>query len=186
MPAPAAWLLLVSAVAGLVSAIVLTVEKIDILINPNYQPSCNINPILSCGSVMTTHQASAFGFPNPLLGIAGFAVVVTLGVLAVSGVALPRWVWAGLTLGAALGMAFVGWLIDQSLYRIGALCPYCMVVWTITPLILITAFNRAVAGLGGVLGAVAQWRWTLVAVYYAVVILLIYLRFQDRWDILTS
>jgi len=26
----------------------------------------------------------------------------------------------------------VHWLIFQSLYRIGALCPYCMVVWVVT------------------------------------------------------
>jgi uncharacterized membrane protein len=38
-------------------------------------PSCSINPILSCGSVMTTPEAEAFGIPNLLIGIAGFAVV---------------------------------------------------------------------------------------------------------------
>ncbi len=39
-------------------------------------------PDMSCGSVMTTPQASLLGFPNPLLGIAGFTVVVVTGVLA--------------------------------------------------------------------------------------------------------
>ena len=32
------------------------------------------------------------------------------------------------------------WLIFQSLYRIGALCPYCMVVWAVTiPLLVVVA-----------------------------------------------
>ena len=32
---------------------------------------------------------------------------------------------------------FVHWLIFQSLYRIGALCPYCMVVWAVTISLLV-------------------------------------------------
>ena len=47
------------------------VEKIEILINPDYVPSCSLNPVLSCGSVMITPQASAFGFPNSLIGYRG-------------------------------------------------------------------------------------------------------------------
>jgi uncharacterized membrane protein len=43
-----------------------------------------------------------------------------------------RWFWLGLQAGATLGVVFVHWLIFQSLYRIGALCPYCMVVWAVT------------------------------------------------------
>ncbi|WP_208766910.1 vitamin K epoxide reductase family protein [Kitasatospora cineracea] len=42
----------------------LTLEKIRLLESPRCVPSCNINPILSHGSVMRTGQASAFGFPT--------------------------------------------------------------------------------------------------------------------------
>ena len=53
---------------------------------------------------------------------------------------LPRWYWAGLATGTLLGVAFVHWLIFQSLYRIGALCPYCMVVWAVTiPLLVVVS-----------------------------------------------
>ncbi|RZS36387.1 vitamin K epoxide reductase family protein [Herbihabitans rhizosphaerae] len=34
--------------------------------------------------------------------------------------------------GALAGVLFVHWLIYQSLYVIGALCPYCMIVWVVT------------------------------------------------------
>ncbi len=67
---------LIAGVIGLAAAFTLTVEKIEILINPAYVPSCSINPVLSCGSVMITPQASVFGFPNPLIGIVAFTVVV--------------------------------------------------------------------------------------------------------------
>ena len=69
VPAPSAWWVLIAGVIGLVASMTLTVEKIEILLNPSYVPSCNINPIVSCGSVMVTPQASVLGFPNPLLGI---------------------------------------------------------------------------------------------------------------------
>ncbi len=65
------WLLLLGGLIGLTASAVLTVEKIAILRDPAYVPSCSINPVLSCGSVMTTPQAEAFGFPNPLLGGTG-------------------------------------------------------------------------------------------------------------------
>ncbi|WP_460653508.1 vitamin K epoxide reductase family protein [Kribbella endophytica] len=126
------WLLLVGGAIGLTAALVLTVEKIALLRDPAYVPSCSISPILSCGSVMTKPQAEAFGFPNPLLGIAGFAVVMTVGAALLAGASFRRWFWVGLQVGATFGVVFVHWLIFQSLYRIQALCPYCMAVWAVT------------------------------------------------------
>ncbi|MGU3498903.1 vitamin K epoxide reductase family protein [Mycobacterium sp. C31M] len=177
---------LIAGVLGLAAAAALTIEKIEILIDPSYVPSCSLNPVLSCGSVMTTPQASAFGFPNSLIGIIAFTVVLVTGVLAVAKVALPRWYWTGLAIGTALGVAFVHWLIFQSLYRIGALCPYCMVVWAVTiPLLVIVASIALRAeGATGVGGVVYQWRWSLVALWFTAVLLLILVRFWNYWSTL--
>ncbi|MEI8410760.1 MULTISPECIES: vitamin K epoxide reductase family protein [unclassified Kribbella] len=117
-------MLLLGGLIGLAASAVLTVEKIAILRDPAYVPSCSINPVLSCGSVMTRPQAEVFGFPNPLLGIAGFAVVATVGAALLAGATFRRWFWLGLQAGVTFGAGFVHWLIFQSLYRIGALCPY--------------------------------------------------------------
>lgn len=183
---PSALWVLIAGVAGLAASLTLTIEKIEILINPSYVPSCSINPVLSCGSVMVSHQASVFGFPNPLMGIVGFTVVIVTGVLAVSNVALPRWYWAGLAIGTLLGVGFVHWLIFQSLYRIGALCPYCMVVWSVTiPLLVVTA-SIALQPLRGnaVARMIHQWRWSLTALWFTAVVLLILVRFWDYWSTL--
>ncbi|SDG06153.1 Uncharacterized membrane protein [Sinosporangium album] len=126
------YLLLVGGAIGLIAAFALTVERIALLKDPAYVPSCSINPVLSCGSVMTTPQAELFGFPNPLLGIAGFAIVVAVGAAQLAGARFRPWFWAGLQAGATAGAVFVHWLIYHSLYTIGALCPYCMVVWAVT------------------------------------------------------
>jgi uncharacterized membrane protein len=184
--AASAWWVLIAGVVGLISSVTLTIEKIEILVNPAYVPSCSINPVLSCGSVMITEQASAFGFPNPLIGIAGFTVVVVTGVLAVTKVRLPRWYWAGLAIGTALAVVFIHWLIFQTLYRIGALCPYCMVVWAVTIPLLVVVSSIALRPLAGnvVARVLYTWRWSIVALWFTAVVLLILVRFWNYWSTL--
>nr|WP_296779437.1 vitamin K epoxide reductase family protein [Rhodococcus sp. (in: high G+C Gram-positive bacteria)] len=126
------WLLLVGGLTGLAAAFVLTVEKFALTLDPDYAPTCSINPVLNCGSVMDTPQASAFGFPNSLLGIAGFAVVTAVGTALLAGAVFAQWFWGSLQVGVTAAAVFVHWLIAQSLYQIGALCPYCMAVWAVT------------------------------------------------------
>jgi len=183
--ARAIWVL-IAGVVGLVAALTLTVEKIELLIDPAYVPSCSINPVLSCGSVMVTPQASAFGFPNSLIGIVAFTVVVVTGVLAVAKVALPRWYWVGLAIGTLLGTVFVHWLIVQSLYYIGALCPYCMVVWSVTIPLLCVVTSIALQPLSGnaVVRVLLQWRWSIVALWFTAIILMILERFWTYWSTL--
>jgi uncharacterized membrane protein len=183
--ASAVWVL-IAGVVGLAASFTLTVEKIQILVNPDYVPSCSINPVLSCGSVMVTPQAEAFGFPNPLIGIVSFTIVVLTGVLALAKVALPRWYWAGLATGTLLGTVFVHWLIFQSLYRIGALCPYCMVVWAVTIPLLVVVASIALQpqDTNAVSRVLYTWRWSLVALWFTALILLILARFWDYWSTL--
>lgn len=127
-----ALLLAIGGLIGLFAAFTLTVEKIHLLKDPSFEPSCNINPILSCGSVMVTPQAEKFGFPNSLIGIVGFTAVSVTGFALLAGAAFKRWFWLLLNFGVLLAVIFVHWLFFQSVYRIGALCPYCMVVWSVT------------------------------------------------------
>jgi uncharacterized membrane protein len=183
--ASAIWLL-IAGVVGFAAAFTLTVEKIEILINPAYVPSCSINPVLSCGSVMVTPQAALFGFPNPLIGIVAFTVVTVTGVLSLAKVQLPQWYWAGLAVGTLLGLVFVHWLIIQSLYHIGALCPYCMVVWAVMiPLFAVVApiALRSLAG-NSIARVLYQWRWPLVVLWFTALILMILVRFWNYWSTL--
>ena len=182
-------IMIVGGVLGLLAAVELTIEKIRVLSDSSYVPSCDINPVLSCGSVIITPQAAAFGFPNPILGIIGFSVVVTLGITLITGSILPRWIWLGLNTGALLGFAFVQWLVWQSLYSIGALCPWCMVVWTATAPIAIwvTAANLASGRIPAPeswqvnLEAIAGLRVFVLAAWYLTVLGLIFVRWQDFW-----
>lgn len=125
------WILVICGAIGLLCAIIIMYDKIELMQHPNKTFICDLNPIISCGSVMESKQSHAFGIPNPFIGI-GFAVVVTSGMAMLAGAKLKRWYWIGLELGTIFGLCFVHWLFFQSVYRIGALCPYCMVVWVIT------------------------------------------------------
>ena len=187
--AASAWWVLIAGVIGLIASTTLTVEKIELLLNPSYVPSCNLNPIVSCGSVMTTPQASALGFPNSLIGIAAFSVVTVTGLLAVTKVHLPQWYWVGLKLGTLIATGFVHWLIFQSLYRIGALCPYCMVVWVATISLLVVVASIAFGPSGAEHGNVVtrelnHWRWSIATLWFTAVFLMIVARFWDYWSTL--
>jgi len=138
------WLLVICGIIGLVCALIIMYDKVALLKNPAFKPNCDLNPIISCGSVMESKQANAFGFPNPFIGIVGFSVVIATGMAILAGATkLKRWYWLGLQAGTVFGVAFIHWLFFQSVYRINALCPYCMVVWimTITLFWYVTLYN---------------------------------------------
>jgi uncharacterized membrane protein len=121
--------LLIAGAVGTIAAFALMVERIRLLENPFYVPSCSLSKVLACTAVMQSEQASAFGFPNPLLGLVGFSLVTATGLSVLAGARLANWYWVALCGGLGAAVVFVHWLIFQTLYRIGALCPYCMAVW---------------------------------------------------------
>lgn len=181
--------LAIGGAVGLVAAFVLTVERFRLAEDPAYVPSCSIDPVLSCGSVMTTPQAALLGFPNPLVGIVAFAVATTLGVLVLAGAPLPRGVWLGLQAGLSAGLALVAWLVAQSLYVIGALCPYCVVVWAVVvPMFWVVTTENAARGVLPLPGAARRaavvlrdYAALLTAATYAVVAAAVGTAFWDHW-----
>ncbi|MEV7598592.1 vitamin K epoxide reductase family protein [Kitasatospora sp. NPDC089797] len=185
-------LLFLGGLVGLAASAVLTFDKLRILENPSYVPSCNINPVISCGSVMRTEQASVFGFPNPLLGLAAFGALAAIGAGLLAGAAYRRWFWLGLNAGTALGVVFVHWLVVQALYDIGALCPYCMVVWaTVVLLFWYTTLHNLRTGvipvgprLGTAVREAARYHWALPVLWAAVIALLVLNRFWYYWSTL--
>ncbi|WP_242680100.1 vitamin K epoxide reductase family protein [Nocardioides sp. IC4_145] len=183
---------MVGALVGLIASAVLLIERLRLAEDPTYVPSCSLNPVLSCGSVMASDQASLFGFPNPLLGVGLFPVVVTTAVVLLTAARLPRWYWLGLQLGVTAALALVGWLAFQSLYRIGALCPYCMAVWAVVvPMFWYLTLRNAEAGVFGArlarsrgLQTVQAWHAPILLLAYLGVLALIGVRFWSYWSTL--
>ncbi|HEX6336518.1 MAG TPA: vitamin K epoxide reductase family protein [Jiangellaceae bacterium] len=182
-------LLTIGGVIGFAAALDLLIERIELLKDPSYVPSCSFNPVLSCGSVMETWQAQAFGFPNPIIGVASFAAVTTIGVVLLTGGLLPRWFWLGLQAGTIFGAGFITWLAYQSLYNIEALCPYCMVVWTVMiPIfVYVTAHNVQAGHLPapvGVRNLLVRNKALIVLAWYLVFATAILIQFWDYWSTL--
>ena len=128
-------LVLLGGAAALAAAFVLTLEKFHLYEDPDAILSCSFNLVLNCSVVMETWQASVFGFPNMLIGMMAFPVVVTVGLAGMVGVKFPRW-WLFLAqIGFGLGLIFAYWLFFSSVYVIQVLCPWCLIVTTATTLL---------------------------------------------------
>ena len=128
LPKALPYILVVGGIIAYIASFILAVDKVRILQNPNYIPSCNLNPVLSCGTVMLSKQANAFGFPNPFIGLGTFPVIMVVGGAMLAGAKFKRWFWLGFETGLMIGIVFAYWLLFESIYRIHALCPFCLVV----------------------------------------------------------
>src|SRR5689334_13294317 len=111
-----ALILLIGGIIGITTSFMLTLDKIELLEIPATELPCNINPIISCGPVILTPQASAFGFPNPMLGLIGFSAVAMTGLLLLFGAVPNRKFWSLFCIGASAAIIFIHWLIIQSVF----------------------------------------------------------------------
>jgi len=133
--------------------------------------------------VIASRQSAAFGFPNSFIGVIGFTVVLTLGVVWLAGAPVTGWIWGGLQAGTVFGISFVTWLQFQSLYRIGRLCPYCMVVWAVMiPLFVVVTAHSLLrwAPDAGITRFASNWTGLIVALWYVAVLTAIWFEFGTR------
>ena len=182
---PPRWAMLILGAIGAAASIVLTVDKARLSDDPTKTFSCDINAFVSCAGVMASEQASAFGFANSYLGIAGFIGVAVIGLALIFGLALPSIVKAGLWFGTVFGIGMVTWLQVQSIFDIGKLCPYCMVVWAVMiPLFVLVSgwvlreFHPGAA----VTRFVTDWSVLIIALWYVAIAATIWFEFgSDLW-----
>ncbi len=127
----AVWLIIAGAI-GWWAAFSLTMERLHLLENPDAILGCDISPLVQCGKNLESWQGSVFGFPNPILGLTGWVAPIVVGVAILAGARFARWFWWLFEAGVALAFAFVIWLIGQSIFVLGTLCPWCMVTWAVT------------------------------------------------------
>ena len=131
-PTGLAIFLVIAGIVGFVSAWQLTIDKFQVLTDPSSKLNCDISVIVACGPNLFSWQGSVFGFPNPMLGIAGFVAPIAVGVGILAGARFTRGFWVLFNLGLAGAFAFVCWLIGQSIFSLGTLCTWCMAVWSVT------------------------------------------------------
>jgi uncharacterized membrane protein len=186
------WLLLIGGLVAMIASIMLSIEVFDRLKNPHYVPVCNLNPILSCTSVADSNQAHAFGFPNYFIGVAGYAAVAANGTALLAGAQFKRWFWRLTEAGLLFATAFLTWLQFQTLYRIGALCIFCMIVWacTIPMFWYTTLYNWQIGALPAPdwlkrpLAFARRHHADILVLWFLIIIALILKRFWYYWSTL--
>ncbi|MFF8013278.1 vitamin K epoxide reductase family protein [Streptomyces sp. NPDC007929] len=181
-----ALLLVVTGAAGLLASWIITLDKFKLLQDPDFTPGCSLNPVVSCGSVLESDQAEVFGFPNPMLGLVAYGVVICVGASLLAGARFPRWYWLTFDAGCLFGVGFVTWLQFESLYRINALCLWCCLAWAATiPLFWYVTSYAVRQGFLPAPGAVRrfldEFTWVLPVLHLGVVGMLVLMRWWDFW-----
>ncbi len=119
-------ILTVGSAVGFVASFLQMLEKITLLKNTDAVLSCNLNSVFSCSNILNAPQSSVFGFPNSLLCISFFAVMLSAGLIGWTGGLITsklRLVYQAMTL-FFVGFGF--WYFWQSIFNVGSLCIYCI------------------------------------------------------------
>lgn len=115
-----------AAIIGFLASFWQIIEKIALLQNSSATLVCNINSVFSCSNILNAWQSSVFGFPNSLMCVAFFAVMMTAGLVGWTGGTIYknlRLVFQGATL-FFIGFGF--WYLWQSIFAVGSLCVFCI------------------------------------------------------------
>ncbi|MGP3984861.1 vitamin K epoxide reductase family protein [Streptomyces sp. KR80] len=185
-----ALMLVISGAAGLLAAWVITIDKFKTLEakveGRTFTPGCSLNPVVSCGNILESDQASAFGFPNPMLGLVTYGVVIAIGMGLLTGARYRRWFWLGLNAGTLFGVGFCTWLQYQSLYVINSLCLWCCLAWvaTIVMFCYVTVHNighRIIPAPEGLRDGLTEFHWVPPVLWMGVIGMLILTRWWDFW-----
>jgi uncharacterized membrane protein len=113
-------------VGTFVSAKLLTLEFHALKETTDVFASCSINSIFDCAGVAKSKYSELFGFPNMILGLMYYPVVIAFFGILLFKVKLPKWmVWAML-IPTALGLVFSLILLYMSLFLVFKVCIYCL------------------------------------------------------------
>lgn len=155
----------------------LLTEYLHRLNDPSYVPNCNVSILVSCSDNMTSAQGAVLGFTNTIIGISAFVAPIAVGVALLAGARFSRWFWWLYQLGLLGGFVLISWLAQQSIFVLGRLCPWCMVIWVVTiPLFWVTLFRPYAVGdvrVGShsrrVFRSLYSWTWVIVLVCYLLI-----------------
>lgn len=175
-------ILLACAFFGLTASFVLTMEKMHLLQNPTAEPSCSINPFITCASAISSAQSEFFGVPLTLFGIMAYSALLALNVFLLAKSVLGVTMWR-LALGAAaIGVLGVHYLILQSVFVLHVICPWCFGVWLTVPIIFTVLLGLSPAKtVHSTLQPLVTNRWKILGAWYAALCTLLLTVFWDAW-----
>lgn len=176
------WLLVFS-LCGLFAAFMLLQSELKVLNSPEAQLGCDVNPLIGCSTSLLSPQAHLFGTPNAVIGLGAFVALLTLSVLLLSGVRLPRWIWYGMSIGTIIGVGYVAYFLYLSATLFRTLCPYCMLTWfgVLGAFVIVWAhvLNEGLI-FGKPVGAARKYWWLVLLALCLIVLLVVVLTLGDK------
>ncbi len=168
---------IVAGAIGWFASFELLTEYVKTLKNPEYVPNCSVSVLVTCGPNMGSWQGSIFGFSNTIIGVAAFVAPIAVGVALLAGARFAPWFWWLYQAGLLFGFGLILWLSYQSVFSLGTLCPWCMVVWTVMiPLFWVSGLRPHAIGdvphstrVQGVFAGLYSWSWVLIIVCYLLI-----------------
>lgn len=113
-------------VVGLVAAFLETIEYQLILKNAQAQLACDLNSVFSCGNVLNSWQGKVFGFPNSMMCMVFFTLMLGSALVGLTGSTLaPKlrlWLHGITTFFLGFGL----WFMWESTFSVRALCILCL------------------------------------------------------------
>ena len=159
---------------GLLAALVRAGEKIGLFGGRSVE-FCGVGAGLGC-------DPDVLASLNPLLGVAGFAMLTAVGVVLSTGVALTRGLWLGLQAAVTFGVVFVHGLVLRNASLLDTTCSYCLLACAVLiPLFWYTTVHTVRRGwlpvaapLHGLVQTLVRHRHMVLIVWYLLVTGLVY------------
>ncbi len=120
----------VGSVIGMTAAFLQTLEKLTLIKNKDAVLTCNFNSVFNCSNVLNAWQSSVFGFPNSIMCLTIFTVLMSIGLAGLAGGKLPKGLRLGIQALALFTLGFALWFFAQSIYVVGSLCVFCIFCFT--------------------------------------------------------
>lgn len=176
---------------GIIASLALSIERVNLLKDPNAHLFCSINNAFSCTSVMTSPQAEILNFPNSFLGLIGFSFVFVYGLVLFFFKERQRILDLIFLAGITGAFVFSYWLLFQSVYVIKSLCIYCIlscfsatnIFFAQTLLVLNDRlinindkFNEKIA-----VFIRKRYYFYVIAIWHIIIASMVYLEFRDKF-----
>jgi uncharacterized membrane protein len=100
--------------------------------NPGSELSCNLSPVVDCGSVLGDKYAAILGPPNAFIGMVVFTLLLAFGLQRISGGSWTKLVSKLAVIFSIIIFMFSVWFYLISVYVIGKICLFCIFIWAVS------------------------------------------------------
>ncbi len=177
------FILIFGSLIGLLVSFLLTIDTFELARNPVADIPCNISPFINCGNAILSEQGEVFGFPNPILGLISFSMLIATGIMLFAGGRAHKLYWQLVNLGSLASVVFILWFAYQSFVNLGTLCIYCLITWAVTwPIFLYTTvwnYRENHLGENSILKFVSKNHTVFLVLFYVALALAIFVKFRD-------